>query len=320
MNQTPQERPAAPLLIFDIETVPDIPLLYMHYEPALEGGWDPSRDWRDVCVPEAIRVQKNLNFPPPIFHCVISICALFVDPETHQIIDGFRKSVPVPQSYAELLSGEAQLLSDFWAFTIKKKDKLKNWYDSLQSDYRLSDYQRRKLKPIPLTFCGYNISGFDLPVLEQRSMKNFITCPIPEYGREWGYDSYRSKYAFDKCFDLLHYISGNAVGRSGLDILARSMGLGGKMTGMDGSRVAAEYYENRAWEKIEEYCAVDVLITYGVYLALQKFRGFLDAQQFRECTQQFLLFLNKEGKPAAYAELARESHAFFAAADSDTLK
>jgi hypothetical protein len=32
------ERPAAPVLVFDIETVPDIPLLYAGFEPQLPAG------------------------------------------------------------------------------------------------------------------------------------------------------------------------------------------------------------------------------------------------------------------------------------------
>ena len=175
----------------------------------------------------------------------------------------------------------------------------------------MTDYQRKKLKPLPVTFCGYNIAGFDLPVIEQRSMKHFIPCPIPEYAREFGYDSYRSRYALDKCFDLAQFVNGNASQKIGLDILARSMGLAGKLEGMDGSRVGESYYNVGASQLIEDYCAVDVLITYGVYLGVQRFRGILDPEQFADCARQFEKFLRSEGRPTPYRILAEQSQEYF---------
>ena len=307
------ERPAAPLLVFDIETVPDIRLMKAAYEPVLDFISTPENDWNDLRIVEAIRAQKNIHFPPPLYHQVVSVCALFVHPETYAIKDGFKKTIPTPSSYEELRDGEAQLLREFWEFSIKYREHTRTWYDAVQSDFRMNDYQRKKLKPVPVTFCGYNISGFDLPVIEQRSMRHLLTCPIPEYAQESGYDSYRSKFALDKCFDLCHFIAGNASSRVGLDVIAQSMGLAGKLSGMDGSRVAESYFQNKEWELIEEYCAVDVLITYGVLLGVQKFRGLLDTEQFKDCLKQFERFLNQEGKPPSYRALAENSREFFAA-------
>jgi predicted PolB exonuclease-like 3'-5' exonuclease len=307
------ERPAAPILVFDIETVPDIPLMMTGYSPELphDRYFRKDVDWSDLSVVQLIREQKQVNFPPPMYHLVMCICAVFVHPETHMIIDGFKKTLPVCSSYDELLQAEAGLLRDFWSFCTKHADAAKIWYDHVQSDFRMNDYQRKKLKPLPLTFCGYNISGFDLPVIEQRSMKHFIPCPIPEYATEFGYDSYRSRFAFDKSFDLAQFVNGNASQKIGLDILAQSMGLAGKLEGMDGSRVAESYYADGATQLIEDYCAVDVLITYGVYLGVQRFRGILDQEHFADCARQFEKFLRHEGRPASYRELAEQSQEFF---------
>ncbi len=307
------KRPLAPLLVFDIETVPDIPLLVESYEPLLEDPCEKSELWKDLRVLEALKLQKNISFPSSIYHTVVSICAAYVHPETYYLFDGFKRTVPFPGSYEELLKGESQLLKDFWAFSMKYKDHATVWYDSIQSDYKINDYTRRKLKPIPVSFCGYNITGFDLPVIEQRSMKHFLTCPVPDYATDVGVESYRYKFATDKVFDLCHFISNHQPQcRAGLDVIARSMGLGGKMSGMDGSRVAEEYFAHQNWKQIEEYCAVDVLITYGVLLAVQKFRGILDEAQFKDCLNHFEKFLTLEGKPQSYKELAEKSTAFFA--------
>lgn len=316
-SQLPHEKPQAPLLVFDIETVPDIPLMMSTYKPVLDFEISEDTLWKDMRVVEAIRAQKLVAFPPPIFHSVVSICAVFVNPDSYYIADGFKHTIPTVNSHAEFKQKEAKLLRDFWDFTIKYREHQKVWYDTVQNDMRMSDYLRRKLKPAPVTFCGYNITGFDLPVIEQRSLSHLLVCPIAEYAREYGFDSYRSKYALDKCFDLCHYIANNASSRAGLDVIARSMGLGGKMKGMDGSLVADEYFVRQNWSQIEEYCAIDVLITYGVLLAVQKFRGVLDTEQFKDCLKQFERFLNQEGKPSTYGELARQSREFFSAGADD---
>jgi len=307
------ERPAAPILIFDIETVPDIPLMASGYSPVLPHGREFRRenDWADLSIVHAIRDQKQINFPPPMYHLVMCICAIYIHPETHTIIDGFKKTLPVCTSYDELLAAEASLLREFWNFSTKHADAAKIWYDHIQSDFRMNDYQRKKMKPLPVTFCGYNIAGFDLPVIEQRSMKHFIPCPIPEYGMEHGYDSYRSRFALDKSFDLAQFVNGNASQKIGLDILAQSMGLAGKLEGMDGSQVAETYYSRGATQLIEDYCAVDVLITYGVYLGVQRFRGILDQEHFSDCARQFEKFLRHENRPVPYRLLAEQSQEFF---------
>ncbi|MFZ9521594.1 MAG: ribonuclease H-like domain-containing protein [Silvanigrellaceae bacterium] len=312
-SQRMGERPSAPVLVFDIETVPDVPLMFAGYEPRLPDGRGFSRDqdWANLSIVNLIREQKQVTFPPPMYHVVMCICAVFVHPETHTIIDGFKRTLPVCSSYEQLLAAEAGLLREFWSFCTKHADAARVWYDQVQTDFRMSDYQRKKLKPLPVTFCGYNISGFDLPVIEQRSMKHFIPCPIPEYGREFGYDSYRSRFAFDKSFDLAQFVNGNASQKIGLDILAQSMGLAGKLEGMDGSQVADAYYSQGATQKIEDYCAVDVLITYGVYLGVQRFRGILDQEHFADCARQFEKFLMHETRPLPYRILAEQSAEFF---------
>lgn len=312
MSNTSPVRPQAPILIFDIETVPDVVLAHDNYEPKLDFDFNATTSWRDLKVMEAISNQKKVGFPPTIFHIPISICAVFVHPETFCLMDGFKKSVPTPQTREELLQGERELLKSFWEFSIKYKDINRPWYDRLESDIKLNDYQRKQLKPFPVTFCGYNISGFDLPVIEQRSIRHLITCPIPEYALKDGVDSYRYKYALDRVYDLAAFFSNHQQQcRTNLDNLARSIGLAGKMEGMHGSKVAEEYFTNQQWERIEEYCAVDVLITYGVFLAMQKFRGALTAQHFAECVEHFKRFLTQEGKPPTYRALAEGSPEFF---------
>lgn len=309
------EKPQAPILIFDIETVPDIPLLYTNYEESLklDYNFDSKIHWNHFPFIETFQKQTEVTFPQTIYHMVLSICAVYIDPISYHIMDGFKVTIPKVDSYDEFKKMEYSLLEKFWDFTLKHKDFHKNWYQEFESNRNISSYEKNRMKKIPVTFCGYNIANFDLPVLEQRSLISFLKCPIEDYAKNLGTDSYRYKYAQDKVFDLMQFVSNydNRSAKVNLDTLARAMGLGGKMKGMDGSLVANEYFCNHASARIEEYCAVDVLISYGVFLAIQKFRGVIEEKQFKECVIWFERWLLKEGKPESYKELVEQSKDFF---------
>jgi len=316
-NLAALKRPQPPILVFDIETAPDIPLFYHRYQHLLKDKYsniDINKIWDNIDLYTEISTAAKVDFPQTIFHSVISICAIFVDPLTHTILDGIKLTVPNVDSYSQFKKEEKTILEKFWEFSIKHENFHKTWYDNNMSDFKYgSDYYKNKLKRLPVTFCGYNISTFDLLVLEQRSLIHFITCPIEDYGKKLGVDSYRYKYASDKVFDLINFVSNydNRNAKVGLDILATALGLGGKMTGMDGSQVAKQYFLEKNPQLIEQYCAIDVLITYGVLLAVQKFRGILNEKEFTECLNWFEQWLLKDGKPQSYQNLANSSKNFF---------
>ena len=295
-----------------------IPLLLDNYSDKIDPKYQTealkegnSFFWNHAEVWEHIQLVAKISFPQTIFHSVLSICGIFIDPITHKIMDGFRSTIPKVDSYVEFQKLEKKLLEDFWKFSIKYENHNHSWYENEYSTF--NDFQKKKMKKIPVTFSGYNIFNFDLPVIEQRSLKYFITCPIKDYLFNLSSDSYRYKYASDKIFDLLSYVANydNRNAKIGLDILAKSMGLGGKLQGMDGSKVFYEYFEKNNSEKIEEYCAIDVLTTYSVYLAIQKSRGILDETKFTEIRKWFYDWLLLEHKPQSYKELARSSSQYF---------
>lgn len=317
MNQSlaALKRPQPPILVFDIETVPDIPLFYHRYGHLLGRAVEnPEELWNNLDFYTELSQLAKVEFPQTLFHCVASICALYVDPISYTILDGIKLTLPVVNTYDEFKFEEKKILQAFWQFSTKHENFHQTWYDTNFSDLKYSsDYYKNKFKKLPLTFCGYNISSFDLLVLEQRSLIHFITCPIEDYGKNLGVDSYRYKYASDKVFDLINFVSNydNRNAKVGLDILATALGLGGKMTGMDGSLVAKQYFDEKNTQIIEEYCAIDVLITYGVLLAVQKFRGILDETEFAECLKWFEQWLLKDSKPKSYHNLAYTSQKFF---------
>jgi 3'-5' exonuclease len=322
MNKKPQ----APIVIFDIETIPDVVLLHgTYFEKLNETGKQkafekfnlvenktPENLWQMYELLPLFTEHANMPaFPAPLYHCVLSVCALFIHPETFQIMDGWKQTVPFCNSRNEFLVHEKKTLKLFWEFIQKHRGFSQIWHDKLNSDFRMSEFQRKKMVPPPVTLSGYNTSGFDLPVIEHRSIKHLLPCTFSEYTSESGYDSYRSKFAADKNFDLCSFLFQNGQGKVGLDVFARSVGLAGKMEGMDGSKVAEEYFKNQNVRQIEDYCAVDVLITYGVFLAVAHFKGMISTSVFAEAGLHFQKFLEAENRPAVYKQLLFQSADFF---------
>lgn len=291
--------PPAPILIFDIETVPDIPLIAKVY------GHE-AKDWTDLGIITKIQETHNITFFPSLYHHVVSIGALFIDPQNYTIYDGFKKSLKPQDDYEQSLLEEKELISQFWNFSLKYQDYNKVWYDKNAVS---GGYQRRPHYPTPVTFCGYNIHQFDLPVLEHRSIKHKVPCPIEAYVKDTGYQSYRSPFAIDKTFDLFKYLCPS--NKISLNAWAKAIGLSGKMEGMNGAEVQTEFFQEKNIQKIEDYCAVDVLITYGLFLNLQYFRGYIDEILYQECLKDFREFLLHEHRPKAYSELYENSTTYF---------
>jgi predicted PolB exonuclease-like 3'-5' exonuclease len=305
------ERPEPAILIFDIETVPDIPLFLSNYKKDEVLEYAPH--WNDLSLYDSLRKELSIDFPQTIYHAVVSICGVFIEPETYKIMDGFKRTLHLPKDYKDFKEQEKKLLEDFWKFTLKYENLHNVWYDANLSDRFISDYQRKKLKKLPLIFCGYNITSFDLPVIEQRSLIHEIQCPIDDYAKILGTDSYRYKYAQDKVFDLLNFVCNydNKNARIGLNILTKALGISGKLDGMAGSEVASVFYEKKDSALIEEYCSIDVLITYAVFLSIQNYRGILEKENYKLVKDWFYQWLLKEGKPQSYKDLALKSPSYF---------
>ena len=112
---------------------------------------------------------------------------------------------------------------------------------------------------------------------------------------------------------MINYVSNfdNRNARPKLNTLAQGLGLGGKLEGMEGSKVNEEYYFHDKSKLIEEYCSVDVLITYAVFLSVQKFRGLITDEKLKNIGQWFYNWLTRENTPQAYKDLAKYSQSFF---------
>jgi len=133
---------------------------------------------------------------------------------------------------------------------------------------------------------SWNGSGFDLPVIHYRSLLYPINAA--QYWENGENDSsfrdnnYLSRY-HQRHTDLMDMLAGySSSANAPLDEIASLCGFPGKM-GMSGANVWDTYLKGDI-QSIRNYCEIDVLNTYLVYLNYERNRGNLDATQYgQEC-------------------------------------
>lgn len=128
---------------------------------------------------------------------------------------------------------------------------------------------------------SWNGSGFDLPVLNYRSLLHHVTAAryweTGDSDTSFRYSNYLSRFHW-RHMDLMDILSGfQGRGRASLHDVASLLGLPGKL-GMDGSEVWPVYLEG-GLKRIRDYCETDVLNTYLIYLRFELLRGNLNAAE-----------------------------------------
>ena len=136
------------------------------------------------------------------------------------------------------------------------------------------------------TLVSWNGLGFDLPVLHYRSLLHGVAAPrYWETGEDdpgFRWNTYLSRFhqRHTDLMDVLSAYQGRAA--APLELVATLLGLPGKM-GQSGAQVWDRYLAGEL-QGIRDYCELDVLNTYLVYLRLERVRGRLDPQGYaREC-------------------------------------
>ena len=127
---------------------------------------------------------------------------------------------------------------------------------------------------------SWNGSGFDLPVLHYRALRNNIQAPryweIGDGDREFRYNNYLNRFHW-RHVDLMEVLSAyQGRGRASLDQAAVLLGFPGKL-GMSGDQVWPTWLAGGI-DDIRNYCETDVLNTYLIYLRFEYMRGNLDAK------------------------------------------
>ncbi len=236
------------VLVFDIETIPDI-----------EGGQrvfdlNGLDDKSTAKAMTHLQQQKTgSDFLPLYLHKIIAISVVY-----RGMGDDMENAVTV-RSLGDKSSTEAELLELFF----------------------------EEIKERTPTLVSWNGTGFDLPVIHYRSLKNGISAPdYWEKGSNrndneaFRNDNYLTRH-HERHTDLKDVLASyNDDAKAPLDHIATLLGFPGKY-GIDGSMVWDEYQSGNI-EGIRNYCETDVLNTYLVYLQYQLMRGEIDKEELEE--------------------------------------
>ena len=229
----------APVLAFDIETIPDVAGLR-----ALRGA-DPAASDAEVYAAEiAERASRNKSdFMPLYLQRVLVVSCVFRSAQGLQV----RSFV---DDEAGGRSHEREVIQAFFDRIERHRPQLVSW----------------------------NGGGFDLPVLQQRGLRHGVVAgkywDMGDDDREYRYNSYISRYHLRHIdlMDLMAMYQSRA--NAPLDAMAKLCGFPGKL-GMDGSQVYGAYLEGRT-DEIRRYCETDAMNTYLLWCRFEKMRGRLD--------------------------------------------
>lgn len=219
-------------IALDIETVPDEALV-----SAVDG--EPSRPYpeqlRRLLADRRARSGGRSDFLPLPYHRPVAACTLEAVEE-----DGILRLANV-SAWTDRARDEAAFLRRTWQ--------------------RLS----------AATLVTFHGRGFDLPVLELRSMKLGVAAPRWfQSAREEGSPAH---------LDLLDLLSNRrAAPTAPLDLYAKLLGLPGK-EGVAGKDVQALYGEG-ALDRIVAYCMTDVVQTWLLFLRYRLLEGTLSAEGY----------------------------------------
>jgi predicted PolB exonuclease-like 3'-5' exonuclease len=234
---------AWPVLVFDIESIPD--LAGLRALRATPPEQTDSELWAAFQAERA--AEGKSDFMPHYLQRVLVISCVFRNAEglrVHSFVD--RES--------EGASQEARVIQQFFQTIEKHVPQLVSW----------------------------NGGGFDLPVLHYRALRHGLVAnkywDLGEDDREFKWNNYISRYHMRHLdlMDLLAMYQPRA--NAPLDAMAKLCGFPGKL-GMDGSAVFDAYRAGQL-EDIRRYCETDVMNTYLLYCRFQLMRGGFTEQEY----------------------------------------
>jgi 3'-5' exonuclease len=146
---------------------------------------------------------------------------------------------------------------------------------------------------------SWNGGGFDLPVLNYRSLIHGVCAPrywdMGDDDKDFRFNNYLNRYhtRHTDLMDVLSMYQPRAT--APLDELARLLGFPGKL-GMDGSKVW-DAYQTGGIEEIRNYCETDTVNTYLVYQRFQMLRGACQPEKYREEIELVRATLSRSDAP-----------------------
>lgn len=218
-------------------------------------------------------------FPPPPYHEVVALGALWLDPELRLKRLGV---FGVPHDGGEHSPSEQRVLEDFAQFVGRARPHL----------------------------VTYNGRGFDLPVLVHRCLKHGVP-----FGMYYTDRDYRYRYSELGHIDIADLLSDHgAARRTSLDSIARLIGLPGKLD-VDGSMVEKMHEDGRIAD-IRAYCLQDVLQTAFVFLRCELLRGRIDRKTYCERARALADALGGDPRVKPVLDAADRQRLFLEASDA----
>lgn len=251
------------LLVFDIETVIDVEAA----RRLLDIGESISDS--DVIIALEnyhLKITDGKNkFARQPFHKIAAIS--FLVAEIVRGENGEEYKVIELRSGGKLDSSEKELVSGFWGYA-------------------------KTLKP---RFVSFNGRTFDIPVLKYRAIVHDVEAKwYYQSGDKW--NNYNSRYSVDWHCDLLEAFSDfGASSRVKMNELCAAFGFPGKM-GVDGSDVQRLVSEGKLQE-VRDYCELDVLNTYLLYLKYAFHTGITSAQGYQDAIENLVVTLEEKEGP-----------------------
>ncbi|HEX2859710.1 MAG TPA: 3'-5' exonuclease [Alphaproteobacteria bacterium] len=268
------------LLVFDLETVPDLDLARKLWEDV------PADD--TAARDHVLNVFRERNggrsdFPSPAFHKIVAIGCLLADIE------------PMEGGRAE--SYHFKKLGCIGKDGDTEADLVRQWYD----------YAAQQAgHGVPLRLVSFNGRGFDLPVLKLRALKHGVNAAwLFQSGDKWS--NYGSRFDNTWHADLADVLADYGAARGGmkLDEVCTLIGLPGKLD-IEGSKVADMVAEGRL-NDVRDYCETDILNTYLLYLRWQRLSGILSPEALTKEEDALREFLAREGKGAKHLKSFAEA-------------
>lgn len=234
-----------PVLIFDIETIPDVSGIRL-----LNGLPDTLADAEVAEFAFAQRRASHGNdFLQHHLQRVVTISCVLRDAKAFRVF-----------SLSEPESGEKQIIQRFFDGVERYTPQIVSWNGG---GFDLPVLHYRGL-----------MHGVCAPRYWNQGEGDY------DDSREFKWNNYISRY-HNRHLDLMDLLAlYQARANAPLDQLAKLMGFPGKL-GMDGSAVWQAWQDGKIAE-IRDYCETDVVNTYLVYLGFQRMRGALDDAGFAD--------------------------------------
>ena len=229
-----------PVVAFDIETIPDIAQMRNHFGPDYRGGvTNDMTDEQvfDYAVADVVKKHPTRHpFLSPQFHTPIAV-SLVGRTNAGLEIATLRSDQHTPRDLVSLFFNNA---------------------------FRPHD----RAHPVLVSWNG---KAFDMPVMTLAALRHRVSAHyFWKSDGDFKWNNYRNKY-HDRHADLKLLYGSFENSAPGLQDASFMMGLPGKI-GVGGANVWDAYKANRM-DDIANYCEVDALLVYLLYVELELVRG-----------------------------------------------